>query len=69
VGCSAETKCLDTREGVYVDGVTCADRADITDITSGICAISETEEGAYTWTLYEPDDANDCPRRFFSCDE
>jgi hypothetical protein len=66
---TAKTKCIDVREGVYVDGVTCADRSDITDVTSGICAISETEEGAYTWTMYEPDDANDCPRRFFSCDE
>ena len=70
VGGKAETKCLDTRVGVYVDGVKCADRTDIAEIdtTTGLCAIDETDEGAYTWTQYEPDNETNCPKRFFICE-
>ena len=65
---NAKEKCLNVREGIYVDGVTCADREDLSGTISGVCAIQETDDGAYTWTLYEPSDENNCPRRFFACD-
>ncbi len=63
-----EAKCIDKRAGTYVDGVTCADRTDTEGTISGICAINETEDRAYTWTLYEPEGADDCPLRFFNCE-
>ncbi len=65
---NAKEKCLNVREGIYVDGVKCADREDINDTISGICAIVETDDGAYTWTMYEPSDASLCPIRFFTCE-
>lgn len=63
-----QAKCTDKRGGTYVEGVVCADRTDIDGTISGICAINETEDGAYTWTLYEPEGADECPLRFFTCD-
>lgn len=65
---TAKTKCLNVRSGVYVDNVKCADRVDIDETIVGICAMQETEDGAYTWTMYEPNDANDCFTRFFTCE-
>ena len=65
---TAKTKCIDKRSGTYVDGVACADRTDIDGTISGICAINETEDGAYTWTLYEPEGEAECPLRFFNCE-
>jgi hypothetical protein len=56
-------------EGIYVDGVACADRTD-TDIAgpiTGACAINESVDGAYTWSLYYPEGEADCPLRFFNC--
>ncbi len=64
-----EAKCINDRAGTYVDGVTCADREDIEGTISGICAINETEDGAYTWTMYEPEGEDECPLRFFNCNE
>jgi len=65
---TAKNQCENTRRGEYVDGVKCSDRTDIDDTIVGICAIQETEIGAYTWTIYEPDDENGCPKRFFTCE-
>ncbi len=63
-----EAKCVNDRSGTYVDGVICADREDIEETISGICAINETDDGAYTWTLYEPEGEDECPLRFFNCE-
>ncbi len=65
---TAKTKCIDKRSGTYVDAVACADRTDIDGTISGICAINESEDGAYTWTMYEPEGEDECPLRFFNCD-
>ena len=65
---TAKAKCIDKRAGTYVDGVTCADRTDIGGTISGVCAINETPDGAYTWTMYYPEGQNECPLRFFTCE-
>jgi hypothetical protein len=65
---TAKSKCIDKRAGTYVDGVTCADRTDIGGTISGICAINETPDGAYTWTMYSPEGKDECPMRFFTCE-
>ena len=65
---NAKSKCIDKRSGTYVDGVACVDRSDTNGTISGICAINETTDGAYTWTMYLPEGEEDCPLRFFNCE-
>lgn len=64
---TAKSKCDLRSAGVYADGVACADRTDTTGVITGICAINESEDGAYTWSLYYPEGEADCPLRFFTC--
>ncbi len=64
---TAKAKCDNIRKGTYVDGVQCANRTDITGVITGICAINESSDGAYTWSLYYPEGEADCPLRFFTC--
>jgi hypothetical protein len=64
---TAKAKCDKRSAGTYVDGVSCADRSDTIGIITGICAINESIDGAYTWSLYYPEGDAECPLRFFNC--
>ena len=51
---TAKAKCDKRESGSYIDGVACADRTDTAGVITGICAINESEDGAYTWSLVLP---------------
>jgi len=63
-----EEFCTVTRGGVYGAGVPCSERTDMPGDFLGVCAILETDEAAYSWSMYTPSDPTLCPRRFFTCE-